>query len=445
MLASTDVRAFFDSRPIRSLQVRVFVLCALVLLLDGLDTQVIGYLGPALSKDWHLSRTALAPVFSAGLAGLMGGLLLVAPLADRIGRKWTIGASSLLFGVFTLLTAAAHGVSDLILYRVLAGVGLGGAMPNAIALTGEYCPARRRSTLVVLTFCGFSLGSILGGGLAASMLERFGWRAVFIVGGLLPLALVPVLVAALPESLQFLVLRGKSLDASKLALRIDPSAPVLEFRSAVPDAGVPVAELFSKDRAVGTLLLWAVFFLNLLDFYFLQNWLPTIFTDSGLSQETAAWITTLISAGGIVAGLLSGPLMDRYGAYPVLAGLYLLGTACVVSIGVASSLGAVIASTFCAGFCVSGGQKTVNALASEFYPTAMRSTGVGWALGVGRLGSVAGPAAGAFLLVRGWPNRTIFQMAALPMLGAAVFICLMGLRYARSQAERLAAEAAPIA
>jgi MFS transporter, AAHS family, 4-hydroxybenzoate transporter len=430
-----DVPAFIDSRKIGRFQILVAALCAMVVLLDGLNTQVIGYLGPVLSKDWNLSRAALGPIFSASLAGLMIGLLVIGPLSDQIGRKLAIVLSTVLFGCFTLLTAAAHGVPDLFFYRLMAGIGLGGALPNALALTGEYCPARRRATLVVIMFCGFSLGSILGGGLTAALVSRFGWRPVFLAGGALPLLLVPILIAMLPESLPFLVAKeAKREQILRLLRRIDPTfsaPPDVRFVTAEPSAtGMPVAQLFHSGRAVGTLLLWLVFFLNLLVFFFLQNWLPTVLADSGLATETAILVSTLISVGGIAAGVLSGPLMDRFGPYPVLAVLYLCGTVFVALIGrTPTSLPAIIAITLGAGFSVSGGQKSVNALAVIFYPTAVRSTGVGWALGVGRIGSIIGPLLGGWLMARGWSNVNIFEFASLPMLCAALVVSAMGLRY----------------
>ena len=430
-----DVPAFIDSRKISRFQIRVAALCAMVVLLDGLNTQVIGYLGPVLSKDWNLSRAALGPVFSASLAGLMIGLLVIGPLSDRVGRKLAIVLSTVLFGCFTLLTAAAHGLPDLFFYRLMAGIGLGGALPNALALTGEYCPARRRATLVVIMFCGFSLGSILGGGLTATLVSRFGWRPVFLAGGALPLFFAPILITMLPESLPFLVEKGlKNDQIARLLRRIDPTfavPPDARFATSEPRAaGMPVAHLFHSGRALGTVLLWLVFFLNLLVFFFLQNWLPTVLTDSGLATETAILVSTLISVGGIAAGILSGPLMDRFGPYPVLAVLYVSGTAFVALIGFApTSLAAIIAITFGAGFSVSGGQKSVNALAVIFYPTAVRSTGVGWALGVGRIGSIIGPLLGGWLMARGWSNVNIFEFASLPMLCAALVVSAMGLRY----------------
>lgn len=427
-----DVSAVIDAQRISALQWRVIALCALVVLFDGLDTQVIGYLGPALSAEWNIPREQLGPVFSASLVGLMAGLLVIGPVSDRIGRRWSILVSVFLFAFFTLLTAYAQGVNDLLIYRFLAGIGLGGAMPNALALTGEYCPKRLRATLVIIMFCGFSLGSIVGGLVAAALLETYGWRSVFLVGALLPLLLLPVLFVWLPESLQFLLLRKR--DASARALlramnpQLDTSGPLRSDMQ--PAAKVPVADLFLHDRGAGTLLLWTVFFMNLMVFYFLQSWLPTLFTDAGLSQQSAVLMTTLISVGGIVAGIVSGPLMDRYNAYVVLAALYVGGAVFVVAIGLAGP-GLLALATFLAGFCVSGAQKSVNALAVIFYPVQMRSTGVGWALGIGRFGSILGPVLAGWLLLWGWSTASLMQLAAVPMLLAAAFIYWMGLRYAR--------------
>lgn len=430
-----DLGQFIDERPVSSLQYTVIVLCALVVLLDGLDTQVIGYLGPALSAEWDIPRETLGPVFSASLVGLMVGLLAVGVLSDRMGRRLSILLSVLLFGACTLLTAMAQSVTELMIYRFLAGIGLGGAMPNALALTGEYCPKRLRATLVIIMFCGFSLGGILGGLVAASLLGEVGWRVVFLVGGLLPLLLLPVLVLKLPESLYFQVLnKPDTAEVMSVLRKIDPRfAPgddVAVVASEQAGKGVPVSQLFQQGRGEGTFMLWLVFFMNLMVFYFLQNWLPIIFTDAGLPLETAVLTSTLISVGGIVAGIISGPLMDRFNAYKVLAALYLAGTVCVTLIGL-SSPAALALVTFGAGFCVSGAQKSVNALAVIYYPTAMRSTGVGWALGIGRFGSILGPVVAGWLLALGWSPANLFQLAALPLLLAAATIYLMGQRYHR--------------
>ena len=431
----TDVATFIDSQPLSRLQYLVIILCGLVVLLDGLDTQVIGYLGPALSAEWNIPRAQLGPVFSASQVGLVAGLLVIGAISDRIGRRLSIIVSVVLFGFFTLLTAFAQGVTDLMVYRLLAGIGLGGAMPNALALTGEYCPKRLRATLVIIMFCGFSLGSIVGGVLAATLLDSLGWHAVFLIGAILPMLLLPVLIVKLPESLQFLLLASRSRAprvrrALGILQKINPQlAGSVELQVQLePVAKVPVTDLFSAGRTRGTLMLWVVFFMNLMVFYFLQSWLPTLFADTGLSQQSAVLMSTLISVGGIVAGIVSGPLMDRYNAYKVMALLYLGGSLLVAAIGVAGPA-ALAWVTFGAGFCVSGGQKSINALAVIFYPTQVRSTGVGWALGIGRFGSILGPVLAGGLLSWGWTTASLLQLAALPMLLAALMIYVMGLYY----------------
>ena len=431
----TDVATFIDSQPLSRLQYLVIILCGLVVLLDGLDTQVIGYLGPALSAEWNIPRAQLGPVFSASQVGLVAGLLVIGAISDRIGRRLSIIVSVVLFGFFTLLTAFAQGVTDLMVYRLLAGIGLGGAMPNALALTGEYCPKRLRATLVIIMFCGFSLGSIVGGVIAATLLDSLGWHAVFLIGAILPMLLLPVLIVKLPESLQFLLLASRSRAprvrrALGILQKINPQlAGSVELQVQLePVAKVPVTDLFSAGRTRGTLMLWVVFFMNLMVFYFLQSWLPTLFADTGLSQQSAVLMSTLISVGGIVAGIVSGPLMDRYNAYKVMALLYLGGSLLVAASGVAGPA-ALAWVTFGAGFCVSGGQKSINALAVIFYPTQVRSTGVGWALGIGRFGSILGPVLAGGLLSWGWTTASLLQLAALPMLLAALMIYVMGLYY----------------
>ena len=396
---------------------------------------MIGYLGPALSAEWNIPRAQLGPVFSASQVGLVAGLLVIGAISDRIGRRLSIIVSVVLFGFFTLLTAFAQGVTDLMVYRLLAGIGLGGAMPNALALTGEYCPKRLRATLVIIMFCGFSLGSIVGGVIAATLLDSLGWHAVFLIGAILPMLLLPVLIVKLPESLQFLLLASRSRAprvrrALGILQKINPQlAGSVELQVQLePVAKVPVTDLFSAGRTRGTLMLWVVFFMNLMVFYFLQSWLPTLFADTGLSQQSAVLMSTLISVGGIVAGIVSGPLMDRYNAYKVMALLYLGGSLLVAAIGVAGPA-ALAWVTFGAGFCVSGGQKSINALAVIFYPTQVRSTGVGWALGIGRFGSILGPVLAGGLLSWGWTTASLLQLAALPMLLAALMIYVMGLYY----------------
>src|SRR6201747_965839 len=220
-----DVAEFIDQQPVGGFQLKLLLTCAAVLFLDGFDTQAIGYVAPVLAREWGLSKGALGPVFSAGLFGLMIGALVFGPLADRIGRKKIIVFSTLAFGLGTLVTAFVQDVTTLLAIRFLTGLGLGGAMPNAIAMTSEFNPRRRRATMVMIMFCGFSVGAALGGLLAAALIPHFGWRSLFVVGGAAPLLLVPVLVLKLPESVRFLALTGRANErVAQLLGLINPKA-----------------------------------------------------------------------------------------------------------------------------------------------------------------------------------------------------------------------------
>jgi AAHS family 4-hydroxybenzoate transporter-like MFS transporter len=420
-----DVAEFIDRQPVGRFQIQLLLTCAAVLFIDGFDTQAISYVAPALAQEWGLSKSALGPVFSAGLVGLMIGALVFGPLADRIGRKKIIIFSTLAFGVGTFATALVQDVGMLLAIRFLTGLGLGGAMPNAIAMTSEFSPHRRRATMVMIMFCGFSVGAALGGFLAAALIPQFGWRSVFVVGGLAPLLLAPILVRRLPESVRFLALTGRAHArvAQQLGF-INPDAmfaPATRFVVHEPGlAGIPVLHLFRAGRTLVTLLLWVVFFMSLLDLYFLSSWLPTVRNDLGASVSEAAAIGSMLQVGGVVGTLALGSVIDRF-SFRALALVYFIAVFAIGAIGqVGHSVIFVTMAIFAAGFCIVGGQIAANALAATFYPTSVRATGVGWALGIGRVGSIVGPLVGGALLSMKWSAASVFVAAALAALCAAL-------------------------
>jgi AAHS family 4-hydroxybenzoate transporter-like MFS transporter len=435
--APVDVVEFIDQQPVGGFQIRLLATCAAVLFLDGFDTQAIGYVAPALAREWGLTKGALGPVFSAGLFGLMIGALLFGPLADRIGRRKIIVFSTVAFGLGSLATAFIPDVNSLLAIRFLTGLGLGGAMPNAIAMTSEFSPRRRRATMVMIMFCGFSVGAALGGLLAAALIPDFGWRSVFIVGGAAPLLLAPILALRLPESVRFLVLTGHALrpgharqpgrahqQVAELLGRISPKAafaPATRFVVHEPElTGMPVLHLFRSGRTLVTLLLWVVFFMSLLDLYFLAYWLPTVLNDLGASVSGAALIGSMLQVGGVVATFVLGSIIDRF-SFRALTLVYFIAVFAVGAIGqFGHSAVLVTIAVFAAGFCIIGGQIAANALAAAFYPTAIRATGVGWALGIGRVGSIVGPLVGGALLAMKWSAAEVFMTAAVAALCAAL-------------------------
>jgi len=424
-IAPVDVADFIDRQPVGRFQLKLLLTCAAVLFLDGFDTQAIGYVAPALAKEWGLTKGALGPVFSAGLFGLMIGALVFGPLADRIGRKKIIIFSTLAFGVGALVTAFVQDVNTLLAIRFLTGLGLGGAMPNAVAMTSEFSPHRRRATMVMIMFCGFSLGAAVGGLLAAALIPQFGWRSVFVVGGVAPLLLVPILALRLPESVRFLALTGRANGrVAELLGFISPKAMFAagtQFVVHEPGlAGIPVLHLFRDGRTLVTLLLWVVFFMSLLDLYFLTNWLPTVLNDLGASVSQAAAIGSMLQVGGVVGTFALGSVIDRF-SFRALALVYFIAVFAVGAIGqLGHSIVFVTMAIFAAGFCMVGGQIAANALAATFYPTSIRATGVGWALGIGRVGSIIGPLVGGALLTMKWSTASVFMAAAGAALCAAL-------------------------
>lgn len=427
---AVDVPAFIDRQAVGTFQIRVLLVCAAVLFIDGFDTQAIGYVAPALAQEWKLARGSLGPVFSAGLFGLMIGALILGPLADRIGRRRIILASTIVFGVGTLLTMFARDTSSLMVLRVITGLGLGGAMPNAVALTSEFSPHRRRATLVMMMFAGFSIGAALGGLLAAALIPAYGWRAVFLVGGLVPLLLLPVLLRLLPESIRYLAMvGGRDEEVADLLRRVAPGSVFARgavFAVHEPRlTGWPVAHLFAERRTLVTLLLWVVFFMSLLDLYLLSNWLPTVLNDLGASVSASAAIGAMLQVGGVVGTFTLGTFIDRF-SFRALALTYLAAALAIAGIGFSShSIALVTVAIFASGFCVVGGQIAANALTATYYPTAIRSTGVGWALGIGRIGSIVGPLIGGIMLARGMGAQSLFVAAAIPALVAAAAAVLL--------------------
>lgn len=444
--SNTDSTATsLDAARFGRFQFGITALCALVAMMDGFDTQAIAYVAPSIAEAWGLNVAAFGPVFGGGLLGLTIGAFVLGPAADRFGRKPMLLLSLFLFGIFALLTARADSTNELLVYRVLTGIGLGGAMPNIIALTSEYAPKRLRATLVTIMFCGFPLGSTIGGLVSAPLIQNYGWESVFVVGGLMPLALLPILFLYLPESVRLLAARsGSERTIAATLAKIDARLSATSFIAGVRAESAAISrrqrfsvlELFVEGRVRMTSLIWLAFFMNLLVMYFLVNWLPSLLRSSGMPLETAILSTALLNLGGVVGGIALGRMIDRRNPYLVLGTAYAAAAAFILLIAFSSSnLPVMLVAATLAGFGVSGAQIGLNAVTAASYPTGIRATGIGWALGVGRVGSILGPTAGGLLLGLGWSPQSLLIAAVAPALTAAVAVlALSRLSLARSPA-----------
>lgn len=426
--AGIEIAALIDRQPLAAFQIRVLVLIGCLVLMDGFDVQAIGFVAPALLRSWNLEPAALGPIFGAGLFGMLAGSTSLGMLADRTGRRPVLIGATFFFALCALATAATRSVPQMLALRFLTGFGIGGVMANAVTLASEYCPAARRASLLMVLSCGFTAGAILGGLLAAALIPRTGWQSVFIAGGLLPLGVAVLLIRELPESLYLLLERRA--DRSRIEHWLKRLAPELAVHPTtallLPEvaAGKSSAlDLFRAGRGMRSLLLWAVSFTNLLNLFFLSNWLPLLATRMGYSDSLGVVLGTLLQAGGILGALTLGPLIDRLGFYRVLAPAFLLGAVAIAAVGMPGlPISLECAAVALAGVAILGGQPGINALAASIYPTHLRATGVGWCLGIGRAGSIAGPLLAAQLIARHSSNESLFLFAAIPTVLSALMI-----------------------
>jgi AAHS family 4-hydroxybenzoate transporter-like MFS transporter len=445
---TVNVTQVIDGGRFGGFQWSVAIWCAVLTTLDGFDNGAIGYVAPVIAKQWGLGMPSFGPIFGAGLFGLMLGALASGPLADRFGRKIVILVSTLIFAGFALATVLASSIDMLYALRFCTGLGVGGLMPNAIALTAEYAPRRTRATVVAIMFLGFPLGAGGGGFIGAALIPDYGWQSLFILGGLVPLVLLPIAIFTLPESIRFLVSRGDR--ANHVAGLLNRLSGKSEFNGAENFViaeeklhGFTVRHLFTDGRAVNTILLWITFFCGLLVIYYLNSWLPLVLRANGVPLGAALSLAGSLSWGGIASTLVLGPIVDRIGAPTITTLLYIGAAVFVFAIGLSGNSVPLLAVTIIgAGACVIGGQSFINVMSAVLYPTAIRSTGVGWALGVGRVGAIVGPVVGGILLAAQFTPQNLFFCIAVPALIAAVSLFVLGRRLRAAEGSSATATAA---
>jgi AAHS family 4-hydroxybenzoate transporter-like MFS transporter len=422
-----DVTELIDRRPLGPFQIMIIVLCGLVALLDGFDLLAIGVAAPGIVVTLHLGPGKLGSVFSVALLGLMLGAFAFGPVADRFGRKRALLGATATFGVFTFCTALSTSLEQLLLYRFIAGVGLGGAMPSFISLASEYVPRARRSAIVGLLWAGFPIGGTLVGLLASWLVDAFGWRSLFYIGGALPLMLTAVLGRLLPESIGFLVASGATPQGiARLVRRVDPAAAIPpDARFIVSDKtmpGVPVRHFFTQGRTGGTYLLWVSYFATFLMLVTNQSWTPTLLQGAGVDAAHSAVAVAMFAFGSVFGTAIAGFLVGRFGAHIVLPIVLFAGALTLGTVGYASpSIALVTGLEGLAGLFLGLASSGLIAFAALFYPTAIRSTGLGWAMGFGRFGSFVGPLAIGLLVGNDWPIESTFVALAAPALAATLF------------------------
>ena len=389
----------------------------------------MGFIAPQLKMEWGLGPHALGPVLSAALIGLAVGALTAGPLADRYGRRIVLLCSVCLFGVLTIATALAPDVQSLVVLRFLTGLGLGAAMPNASILVSEYAPARSRSFLITVAFCGFSLGAAVGGFASAWMIPNLGWQSVLVMGGVLPLVVLPILYFKLPESVTFLVSQRAAPERIRAIMkRLAPDLVTTDTTFLLPRAGKPAAGaiglVLSRRYLFGTLMLWVGYIIALFMVYLFSGWLPTLIKEVGqYSVADAAVVTAIFQVGGPAGAIFVGWAMDRWGRRNVLTLAFLGCGLAIFAIGQSTGHFVLLCAVAClVGFGLNGVSVGMNALAASYYPTQARATGASWMSGVGRIGAVLSAFAGAQMLSLGWSLAEVCMTMLIPAGIAALAI-----------------------
>lgn len=438
-----DPRRALETAPMGGLQVGAVAICTALNMIDGFDVLVVAFTASALTDAWSLTGAQLGLLLSAGLFGMMAGSLLLAPLADWFGRRALV---LLCLGIITagmLLSALADRPMTLFWLRVLTGLGIGGMLAGIGVVAAEYSSARRRSTSVSLQTTGYPIGATLGGWIAAMLVARYDWRAAFVFGGIASAVMIPVVLRALPESLDFLVTRrpAGALDKLNALLRRMGRAQVAELPSrATPEIDStehPLRGLFAGEALRSTLLIWSCFFLLMFSFYFVMSWTPRLLVTAGLSAQQGITGGVLLNLGGVFGGAIFALLAARIGARRLAATFLAVTAALTLAFGLlatqlatffALGMPLAVALALATGAFLIGSMAGLYSLAPLLYPAPVRTFGVGWSIGIGRLGAVLAPVIAGLLVDEGWSNAQLYCAFALPMVVAALAVLALRIR-----------------
>lgn len=426
-MTTVNVNAVIDQAKFTPFHWTILLWCLLIIIFDGYDLVIYGVVLPLLMQEWSLTSVQAGMLASTALCGMMFGAMLFGALADKIGRKNVILICVTFFSGFTFLGAFASSPFEFGILRFLAGLGIGGVMPNLVALTSEYAPKRIRSTLVGTMFSGYAIGGILSALIGSYLVESQGWQIMFLIAGI-PLLLLPVIWKFLPESLTFLVKTGKTEQAHRIILKISPEQTITSStRLTLNDDNVPtgssVKGLFQQGRAFNTLMFWVLFFMCLLMVYALSSWLPKLMLAAGYSLGKSILFLLALNVGAMIGSIGGGILSDKFHLKPVIMGMLMAGVVALVGLGFNSPAYVLYGLVTVAGAATIGTSILLYSYVAQFYPLSVRSTGIGCASGVGRIGAIVGPILTGMLLTLNLPHTMNFVMIAIPAM-IAIFAIL---------------------
>lgn len=426
-MTTVNVNAVIDQAKFTPFHWTILLWCLLIIIFDGYDLVIYGVVLPLLMQEWSLTSVQAGMLASTALCGMMFGAMLFGALADKIGRKNVILICVTFFSGFTFLGAFASSPFEFGILRFLAGLGIGGVMPNLVALTSEYAPKRIRSTLVGTMFSGYAIGGILSALIGSYLVESQGWQIMFLIAGI-PLLLLPVIWKFLPESLTFLVKTGKTEQAHRIIQKISPEQTITSStRLTLNDDNVPtgssVKGLFQQGRAFNTLMFWVLFFMCLLMVYALSSWLPKLMLAAGYSLGKSILFLLALNVGAMIGSIGGGILSDKFHLKPVIMGMLMAGVVALVGLGFNSPAYVLYGLVTVAGAATIGTSILLYSYVAQFYPLSVRSTGIGCASGIGRIGAIVGPILTGMLLTLNLPHTMNFVMIAIPAM-IAIFAIL---------------------
>jgi AAHS family 4-hydroxybenzoate transporter-like MFS transporter len=416
-----------SNERVTPLQILVASLCFLTILIDGFDTQSAAFAGPLLKREFGGGPQALGFIFGLGMFGALLGGMILGPLGDRFGRRPLLISALCIMSAGSIATGFANSAHEVAILRLITGLGLGGAVPNVIALSAEYAPPRSRSTVVSIVFNGFPLGAMLGSIVGAQLLPIYGWRTLFIVGGAIPVLVLVLVTLLLPESPAFLMRKSRTAATGRDLAHVGDAPVLLPSEPEGGDARVSVLRLFADGLGTSTALIWAGTLLSILCIYCTVNWLPVLISDGGLPLQTAILAVGALNIGSVIGNLILARFGDRSAAYVPTALFYVLGAIFLSLVGISGSSSALMLGvTFGAGLFGFGGQLSVTTITARLYPTELRATGTGWAFAMGRVGGVIGPVFAGSLLGYGMGFATMMLILGGLMLLAGLAIFFLG-------------------